>query len=417
MLTDNRTFLHTKWLSIPGISILLIFLNGLLPTEIVLAIQVCLLIIMIKRIDIEFPFAIVFMLILIQSFICIILGNDTFPYFIKQYISIIISATYWLTCISKKNILDFMVLYKKAAVFTSIVAIFQFIASIFGLTYLSNMSWLIKSQQSTTGGRAAAFLNEPSACALVLFPVFFLGLYRIFGKYSDSVKKLINIREIIIVFLGYLSTFSSSGFIGAAIAILVIVLEYRIRIKQIVILGLAVCLLGVIYNHNEFINQRINDTIAVLNGAETMDQVNLSTQTLILNKDVAFSSFRDTHGLGGGLGSHPISYSKYINNFNAVNIVQLNQDDANSMFLRITSELGVLGISIYLIFLYFWRAKVKKLKLDKIYRILSLMCLSYILMRFNRFGHYFDCGYFMFITIYYRCGQLSRESGRYLNND
>lgn len=416
-MTDNLLISRTSWISIPGISILLIFLNGLLPTEAVLAIQFCLLVIMIKKIDIEFPFVVAFLIIFIQSYICILLGNDTFPNFLKQYIGIIISAMYWMTCISKNNILTFIILYKKASIFTSIIAILQFIAGSLGIESLSNMSWLIKSQQFTTGGRSAAFLNEPSACALVLFPIFFLGLYKLFGKYNKSLQGLINNREIFIVFLGYFSTFSSSGFFGAIIAIIIIVLEYGVRIKQVFILLIGIFLMGVIYTNNSFINQRVEDTLAVVDGTKPLNQVNLSTQTIILNKDIAFASFDNTHGLGSGLGSHPLSYNKYINNFNAFDIMQLNKDDANSMFLRLLSELGILGISLYIIFLYFWRYKIGKQQSTMVYKVLSLMCFGYVLMRFIRYGHYFDCGYFMFIVIYYRCGQISKKGNGISNND
>lgn len=410
VLNLSLTSHSINWLSIPGISILLIFLNSLVPTEIILAIQICLLIVMIKKIDIEIPFLIAFILIFIQSYICILLGNDTFPNFFKQYISIIISALYWLTCINKNNIFDYIILYKKAAIFTSIIAIFQLIARILRLQALSNMAWLIKTQQSTTGERSAAFFSEPSVCALILFPIFFIGLYRLIGKYKDSIKNLIRTREIIIIFFGYFSTFSSAGFIGAGIAIFIIVLEYGLKIKQIFLLLISVLFLGFIYTHNDFISQRVNDTLATINESKSLDQVNVSTQTLILNKDIAFSSFENTNGLGSGLGSHPISYNKYINNFNAVYLIQLNKDDANSMFLRIISELGILGILIYVIFLYLWRYKTKNPQSNKIYRILSLMCFCYILMRFVRYGHYFDYGYFMFITIYYRCGEIYKDS-------
>lgn len=402
------------WISIPGISIVLIFMNGILPSEVVIVIQIILLIFLIGKIKIERSFAIAFFLILIQSLICIMIGDDTLSSFLKQYVSIIISATYWLTCITLSNINEYIDLYKRAAIFTSFVAIFQFIASLLGLNSLSNMQWLVKSQQQTTGGRAAAFLNEPSVCALVLFPIFFLGLYKLIGKNRKFLEKRISTWETLVVFMGFASTVSSSGFIGAAIAVLIIAFEYGFKLKQLVIFFLVFVLFGYLYNNVSFVNERIGDTLDVINGSKNLSLANVSTQTLILNKDIAFDSFKYSHGLGSGLGSHPISYAKYINGYNAVYLYHLNQEDANSMFLRIISELGVLGIGIYILFLFGYRIKKGE---RSIYKIISLMCLGYILMRMTRFGHYFDCGYFMFISLYYRCYQVTKYREKINNGE
>lgn len=398
-----------KWISIPGISIILIFLNGILPSSVVIAIQFLLLLFMVKKINLPLSYLLAFMCILIQGIVCIIQGNDTFELFLKQYICIGISVIYWLTCINKNNVDLYIYLYKKFSVFTAMVAIVQYIFSLIGLDSLANMSWLIKSQSTTPVGRSAAFLNEPSTCALILFPMVFLSIYSWIGKNKKTAHLSITNWEKIVIMAGFITTGSSSGFIGIVFALLLIIFEYGINYKVIFIALLGFLLLGFFYKNVPLINTRMNDTYYTLTNQENISSANVSTQTLILNKDIAFENFSETKGLGGGLGSHQIAYYKYIDLFDTGNLLHLNQQDANSMLLRIISELGILGIVIVLLFLIGYRYRKNNNQNNTHYKVLSLMCLSYILMRFARFGHYFDCGFFMFVVIYYRCYEISKS--------
>lgn len=97
----------SEWFSIPGISILLIFLNGILSPEIIVAIQFFLILLMLKRVRIPYSFLIVFVLILIQGIICIIKGSDTVSLFLKQYIGILINVIFWLLCTNAINIKNY----------------------------------------------------------------------------------------------------------------------------------------------------------------------------------------------------------------------------------------------------------------------------------------------------------------------
>lgn len=409
LVTSKMIKNRAKWTLIPGVSITLIFLNGILPASVVIAIQFFLLLFMVKKIKVPFSFLIIFLCVLVQGIVCIIQGNDTFSLFLKQYICIGISVVYWLTCINKKNIDLYIQLYKKFSVFTAIVAIAQYIFSLIGLDELANMSWLIKSQGATPVGRTAAFLNEPSTCALVLFPMVFLSIYSWIGKNKRNAHLTISNWEKIVIVIGFITTGSSSGFIGVAFALIIISLEYGINYKVIFIVLSGVLLLGFFYKNVPLINVRVNDTYYTLTNRENVSYANVSTQTLVLNKDVAFENFKETKGLGGGLGSHQIAYNKYINLFDTNNLLHLNQQDANSMLLRIISELGILGFVIAAFFLVGYRYRKNNNQKDMRYKVLSLMCLSYILMRFARFGHYFDCGFFMFVVIYYRCYEISKS--------
>lgn len=397
-----------SWFSIPGLSVLLIFLNALIPMPLLVGIEFVILMLNFKRIRIVYSLAIALAIVFFQSFFCIILDTDTFTLFLQQFISICITAAYWLTFVHENNIMVYLRLYKQLAIFTAFVSIFQYIMSLVGISSLATMSWLIEDQQRTPVGRSAAFLNEPSYCALVLFPLVFFGIYQLIGRYKSLQSFRLKPWEFIVIFAGFFFTGSSTGFFGVAVTIIVILLEYGFSYKQLLILFLAVFCLGAVYNNVSFINQRLNDSISLVRGKESLDTVNLSTQSLIVNGDIAVDSFRATDGLGGGMGSHPISYGKFVGKYGP-NIALQNNYDANSLLLRIISELGIVGLVLLVVLLYKYRFRKNYNLATAMYKIISLMCLCYIFMRLFRFGHYFDCGLYMFIAIYYQCSQISQN--------
>lgn len=397
-----------SWFSIPGLSVLLIFLNALIPMPILVGIEFIILMLSFKQIRIIYSVAIALAIVFFQSYLSVIFGTDTFTLFLQQFVSICITAAYWFTLVNDRNIMVYLRLYKQMAIFTALVSIFQYIMSVLGVSSLATMSWLIKDQSRTPVGRSAAFLNEPSYCALVLFPLVFFGIYQLFGRYKSVQVIRLNFLEFIIIFAGFLFTGSSTGFFGVTVSIIVILLEYGISYNQVLILALSIICLGTVYNKVSFIHQRLNDTVHLVNGKGNLDSVNLSTQSLIVNKNIAVDSFKATNGFGGGMGSHPLSYDKFVGNYGP-NIALQNNYDANSLMLRIISELGVVGIILLIYLLYKYRFRRNNNPSVQSYKIVSRMCLCYIFMRLFRFGHYFDCGLYMFIAIYYQCYFISKK--------
>lgn len=399
---------RVSWFSIPGLSVLLIFLNALIPMPILVGIEFVILMLSFKQIRIIYSVVIALAIVFFQSYLSVLLGTNTFTLFLQQFICICITAAYWFTFINDQNIMEYLYFYKILAIFTALVSIFQYIMSLLGISSLATMSWLIRAQSSTPVGRSAAFLNEPSYCALVLFPLVFFGIYQLIGRYKSAQVIRLNLLEYIIIFPGFFFTGSSTGFFGVSVSIVVILLEYGISYKQVVILLLAVLCLGTVYSKVTFIHQRLNDSMSLVSGKERLDTVNLSTQSLIVNEKIAVDSFETTKGFGGGMGSHPLSYDKFVGNYGP-NILTQNKLDANSLMLRIISELGIAGILILVILLYHYRFRKDNNSDVANYKIISRMCLCYIFMRLFRFGHYFDCGLYMFIAIYYQCYVISKK--------
>jgi hypothetical protein len=131
--------------------------------------------------------------------------------------------------------------------------------------------------------------------------------------------------------------------------------------------------------------------------AQGLESENASTFALLSNAYVAWQAFIASPIIGNGLGSHSSSYDKY-----APDIVSpqfpvwgLNSDDANSLFLRLMSETGILGLAtIFYLIIFFARVDGSGA------RIIRNAILPYFALRLFRFGAYFSMENFFFIMIY-----------------
>lgn len=390
--------LDTKvsWFSITGFAVLIILLSGLLSAEVIIGIEFIALVLLLKKITIDKPILLLLAFLLIQGSVCLILQTDTVELFVKQFMGISIELIFWSTIISIDNYQDILILYKQATIFASIIALLQFFFLKIGLVSLSNLSFIIKSQASTTGGRSASVFLEPASFALFDYPMIFIILYSWLGKN----RKLIVLKtwEKIVIFLGFFVSFSTVGYIGIFVSLLIILLNYKLNFKQIFSLIIIILLFRIMYTNIKFFQDRVNDSLNLILGNTVLTDANLSTQTWFINEKIAISSFKNTFGIGGGLGSHFLSYSKYIGDVGILpQMFLINQYDANSLALRIISELGIGGIIFMLCFLVRFKSRG-----NNKYEIIGLMCLAYIILRLIRTGHYFNMGFGLFLVLYYR---------------
>jgi O-antigen ligase len=147
---------------------------------------------------------------------------------------------------------------------------------------------------------------------------------------------------------------------------------------------------------------RVDDTISILNNTDKLENTNASTFALLSNARVTYEAVKENPIFGAGLGSHAITYQKYIGKLINVENAQilLNIEDANSLFLRILSEMGLFGLIIFISFLMKYHIS-KKYDNDKYLYVVNNAVLSMFVIRLLRFGHYFTTGFFFFFWIYY----------------
>ena len=391
------------------VSVALIFLCGILPDEVILVIQL-LLLVSTKRTKISKCFSIIIILILMHGIINITLNNDNILLIFKQIIGIFISYMFYYNIIKdKKDINYFFKMYLNFSIIVSAMCIIQQIAYIAHLNLIYDMRWLVKNQlaPASVNYRSIAIYREPSECALILLPGVFLSIYYFIGKNKLFIKEMLKPSLAILIIIGFFLTFSSAGYMGVGIALIVMWKEYKHSLKQIFILTvLIITTIGLYENVPDF-KSRLNDTFAfIIDTDKKVGTMNISSQTLIINEKIALKSFFNTYGLGGGIGSHFISYEKYINTLNNTNIIYFfNQEDANSLLLRIISELGIIGVLILVIFI----KKYKNQNIISIYSIYRTVCVVYFILRLLRYGHYFNDGLWAFIVVYMLIKNLNKN--------
>lgn len=410
----------TTKVDIPHIIILLFFLTGILPEEVILFIDVIILIIYNRKFKLKKAAIYLISFLFIHGIINVLLYNTTLILMSKQLIGIGINAVFYSSLLEEKEISSVIRLYINGAKYLSIFIIIQYVAYVLNIKFIYDLRWLVYEQlEPVTQGvyRASAIYREPSQCALILCPFVFLSIYSLIGRHRGCLKYRINKGVCVLGLVGIILTFSSIGYIGLVISAIIIISEYGINYKTVVLLLGIILLLFIMFQFIPLFRERIIDIFCLLseNGSD-FNNYNISSQTLIVNLKVAVKSFVDTFGFGAGIGSHPISYDKYIDDLGFSDIMfQLNKEDANSLLVRIISELGVIGVLIVLWFVF---ANYNKICRSNNFesRIVGGMCLAYIAMRLMRFGHYFNDGMWMFIWIFVLIAK-SKNFSMFVNNE
>lgn len=194
-----------------------------------------------------------------------------------------------------------------------------------------------------------------------------------------------------------LLTMSLTGFIGLGLS-----LAFVVGRRWYARIGLAlfgtVLLLGA-YTASPEIRMRIDDTAKVASTAD-FGGANLSTYALLSNLYVAWSAFSDSPIVGGGLGSHKFSHDRYIGKLEGLEafeeVLEQNKHDANSLFARILSEQGLIGI--FLVLLFIWRFRKAA---DPQNQVITSSIQVYFILKMIRDGHYFTPEFFFVNYLYF----------------
>jgi hypothetical protein len=145
---------------------------------------------------------------------------------------------------------------------------------------------------------------------------------------------------------------------------------------------------------------RVVDTVVAIQKSDVED-ANLSTFALVSNMFVTAQVFDDSPILGHGLGSHPLSHARYleeipgIQSFIDMDAERLNATDAASLFLRSLSELGLVGLLGILVFIWYFHVPGDGLPAQ-----ISNAILIYFFLKLLRSGIYFGPEQFFFILVY-----------------
>lgn len=157
------------------------------------------------------------------------------------------------------------------------------------------------------------------------------------------------------------------------------------------------------YNNFEPFKLRVDDTyesIKSIKSGKFKEETNWSSYALISNLYVLNKNISD-HPLGSGIGSHfymyNVTYSKSMRAPQYLidqDLDKSNAPDANSLFTRMASELGIFGIVIIIFGIYY-----VKYVFTSNHLLFSQGIVIYLILKLIRDGHYFPPEFYFFIWI------------------
>ena len=371
------------------------------------------------NIGINSNFLIILIALTIFSLVNVYLENTTIFLMTKQVLGILITGTayYLLIKINKYEIDKLFKIYLRIALIVAVIGIFQEISYVVGFESGYDYSYIIQKWRftPTTAGmlRVNSIFMEPSHFAISMAPAFFVSLLSISRKNSPYLNIKVGRVGSLIVIISYILTFSAVAYVAILISLLLIssnVRKFRyLSLASIIIIPIFIY---TAYSYIPEIRMRVDDTIGVATGSIKAADTNLSTYSLASNAFVAYKSFTESPLIGHGLGSHPISYDKFIRSGASGGFWQedypvVNKKDAGSLFLRLASETGFFGVIVVLYFVFKFRLKTSN---NKNLQIISNAIFTIFMIQLLKQGHYFYNGFFFFVWLYYFAYKIDKGS-------
>jgi hypothetical protein len=156
---------------------------------------------------------------------------------------------------------------------------------------------------------------------------------------------------------------------------------------------------------------RVDDTIKAFIYKGVMEKkeiakLNSSSFALYSNFLIAGQSFEAHPYTGAGLGSHELSYKKYFDRFLDKNLKKMygdfNTKDANSLFIRMLSEGGLIGLGLLFVAIFSFFVYKKGINNPQLYylTLINQGVFLMLLVRLLRTGNYIGQGFYFFFFLY-----------------
>lgn len=294
----------------------------------------------------------------------------------------------------------------------------------FGSSVIENFTRLIgfanfweNNKLTTTGfNRVYSIMGEPYYLAVALLPAFFYYANRIFGNENFRDRKYI--LQFGTIGLCFLFTFSTAGYLGILLTGLFLSINRGFfDLRRFGLLFIPVFIMIILPNISKLrtaffeLQVRVDDTVKAFLYKGIMDKkeiakLNSSTFALYSNFLIAGKSFEAHPLTGSGLGSHEISYNNFFDLFLDKNIKKMygtfNAKDANSLFIRLLSEAGLIGLSIFFIALMVFFVYKKGIDVAEIapLTIINQAVFIMLIIRLLRTGNYIGQGFYFFFFLY-----------------
>ncbi len=265
--------------------------------------------------------------------------------------------------------------------------------------------------------RIYGIMGEPYFLAAAIIPAMYFAFYKttIFEKVISKYKNITILGAIATCFI---FTFSSASFLGIG-AIFFFWLynkkylsftSWKIILLPFLLIAIGFGFANIQKSWNEF-NIKYTQTLSAFSNNNTSKKeisvLNSSSFALYSNYVIAKHSFETWPLTGTGIGTHEANYKKYFGLFFDEDFIKrygvFNMADANSLYIRLMSETGILGLSLFFFFMFRFLLLKKGYKYPELrdYLLINQGIFILFIVRLIRTGNYFGNGFFLFFFIYY----------------
>lgn len=375
----------------------------------------------------KFPIQTLYIILplLITGLLNVYLDNNTVANLLKILVNIAINLIFYRYVMHYYgyDIKRIFSIYLKFAFVVALLGLVQWISYLIKFTpgydwrtFFTLNKWMLSP--GGIGLRINSTFSEPSYFGTTMAPAFFISFYELIMNRPKFLSK----TKSLIIAIAYVLSFSSLAFFGVFLSVILIAANYGLIRYVLVAIPVVIGLYFIAYNQSKDFKARVDGTKAlfidniienelagnmkhyarVYKVSRILPKIHGSSFVLYNNYHVAFENFKQNPFFGSGLGSHEIAFKKYKLNYLLAGIYEFNSADANSMFLRTLSEVGLMGVVFVFFFVYkFYVSKSLTIKEDDDYWIISNALLILILIQLLRQGNYTYGGFFLFAWMYY----------------
>lgn len=372
----------------------------------------------------KFPVKImgIFLLMLLPALFSVSVGDNTYALFFKIFLNILISVLfyYYIFHVYKLDVMTLFSFYMKGALIISIIGLIQFLSFKIGFTYGYDYHWIGLNKWGVSYGgsfgiRINSIFSEPSYFGGSISAAFFIALYNLFTRN----KYFINTMQSLLIVVIYFLTFSSVSYLGVFISLILIMINMGLLRYVLIFTPIILGSYYYLYTNVAEFRERVDGLDALYDGqVKKIGDVHGSSFVQYNNFHVATENLKKNPLFGTGLGSHQIAYDKYslAKQFKVTD--DFNKSDGNSMFIRLMSETGLVGLIFMFLFIRKYFVLRNPKNKDDFLWLISSGALVVILLQLFRQGNYTYNGFMFYMWLYYYTKVVSRndaiESGNNL---
>ena len=294
-----------------------------------------------------------------------------------------------------------------------LIAVLQIISFFIGFNFGYDYSWVLNKWGFVEGGlvgfRVNSILSEPTYLATALAPATYVSVNNFISKKNHIFNRY---QSVVIIIITLLTT-SSIGYLGILISILLCTQTIRIRYIFFGII-ISAFTFNLAYNNVQDFRSRVDAAKGLwIDDDYGITNTNNSSFVLFNNLHVAKENLKRNPIFGTGLGSHETAFKKFTLTKTLLPYdFEFNVKDGNSLFIRLCTETGLLGLGFVLLviargFIYNVDNQNEYMLKNKIISQSLFVLLVLVLIRQ---GNYMLNGLPLMFLLYYINGENYRNS-------